>query len=238
MTTKEKPREEYLAVNKQRHGFYSFLTRVYGRELTTEMLQQFASSSNPLLQIGDQKDLEEGQLKEGFRILSKYIQGLSSRNLEQTRLELAAEYADLFLGLAGKPPHPSESAYVSEAHLVMGHPRDEVLDAYRKAGLDKAKEFTEPEDHIALELNFMALLCQRIVDAVEKRTCEKARESLKIQKGFIENHLARWVPQLTKDIVEQSEVDFYKGVAMITDGFVDMEKKTIEELLAGLDDLD
>jgi TorA maturation chaperone TorD len=60
---------------------------------------------------------------------------------------------------------------------------------------------------------------------------------LKIQKDFIENHLAKWVPQLTKDIVEQAEVDFYKGIAMITGGFVEMEKSTVNELSNELRDL-
>jgi len=237
MGTNAKPREEYLAVNRNRYGVYAFLSRVYGKELTPELIREFASAKSPLLQIGDLGELEEGELKKGFQTLREYLQSLAERNIEEVKLELAAEYADLFLGVAGKPPHPSESVYVGKEHLVMGKARDEVLSAYRKAGLDRVKEFTEPEDHIAIELNFMALLCQRTMDALERNDKNTTKEYLKTQKDFIENHLARWVPQLTKDILAQSEVDFYKGIAMITDGFIEMEKKTIEELSAGIDGL-
>jgi TorA maturation chaperone TorD len=225
-----------LAVNRYRYGVYTFLSKIYEREVTTQLLRDFSSPNSPLVQIGDLAELEEDTMKEGFRTLRQYLQGLSNRNLEDVRLELAAEYADLFLGIAGKPPHPSESVYVSTDKLVMGKARDEVLDAYRRAGLDKVREFTEPEDHIAIELNFMAILCQRTVDAIETDNAKRTREFLGIQKEFIEKHLARWIPQLTKDILEQAEVDFYRGIAMITDGFIQMEKKTIDELSTATDD--
>jgi TorA maturation chaperone TorD len=227
----------YLTINRYRCGVYMFLTKIYEREVTTELLREFSGSSSPLMQIGDLGELEVGELKEGFRTLRGYLQGLADRNLEEVRLELAAEYADLFLGIAGKPPHPSESVYSSKEQLVMGKARDEVLDFYRKAGLEKVKDFTEPEDHIALELSFMALLCQRTQDALEGNNKKKANEYLRIQKDFIEKHPARWVPQLTKDVLEQAEVDFYKGVAMITDGFIEMEKRTIDELLDEIEDV-
>jgi anaerobic sulfite reductase subunit A len=236
MKTNLSPGPDYLAVNRNRCGVYTFLAKMYEREVTTELLRELSSSSSPLIQIGDLGELEKGKLKEGFQTLRGYLQGLAGRNLEEVRLELAAEYADLFLGIAGKPPHPSESVYSSNDHLVMGKARDEVLDFYRKAGLEKVKEFTEPEDHIAIELNFMALLCQRTVDVLEGNDKKKANEYLRIQKDFVEKHLAQWVPQLAKDVLEQAEVDFYKGVAMITDGFIEMEKRTIDELLGRIQD--
>ena len=42
-------------------------------------------------------------------------------------------------------------------------PRDRVLSAYWNAGVNKTKEFTEPEDHIAIELQFMEYLCRKTV---------------------------------------------------------------------------
>lgn len=236
MKTNAGSASDYLRINRYRYGVYTFLSKIYEREMTTQLLRELSGMSNPLMQIGDLGELEEGELKEGFQTLRGYLQGLAEGDLEQVRLELAAEYADLFLGIAGKPPHPSESVYAGKEQLVMGKARDEVLDAYRKAGLDKAKEFTEPEDHIAIELNFMALLCQRTADALESSNKKEASEYLRIQKDFIEKHLSRWVPQLTKDISEQTEVPFYKGIAMITAGFIEMEKRTIDELLSEIGD--
>ena len=42
----------------------------------------------------------------------------------------------------------------------------EVLHVYRNAGFAKNPGFKEPEDHLAVELAFMALLCGRAAEAL------------------------------------------------------------------------
>ena len=53
---------------------------------------------------------------------------------------------------------------------MMQEARDEVLAVYRSEGLDKLPSWKESEDHIALELEFMAVLGDRIVTAARRPT--------------------------------------------------------------------
>jgi anaerobic sulfite reductase subunit A len=48
----------------------------------------------------------------------------------------------------------------------MQEARDQVVALYRAKGLDKVAELELPEDHIALEFEFMAHLCQEMQSAV------------------------------------------------------------------------
>lgn len=44
-----------------------------------------------------------------------------------------------------------------------------MLHVYRNAGFAKNPGFKEPEDHLAVELAFMALLCDRAVEGAARR---------------------------------------------------------------------
>ena len=142
--------------------------------------------------------------------------------MAKAKLELDVEYARLFLGVIGKPPHPSESVYASG--LMMQKERNEVLFAYRKAGVDKEKEYTQPEDHIAIELKFMAHLCQKTAEASQKGEKAQVQRWVEMQKEFINKHLSVWVPKLTNDILDTSRTDFYTGAAKISEAFIEMDK--------------
>jgi TorA maturation chaperone TorD len=236
MNIDKRARTEYATLNRNRAGIYKFLSKIYETEVTTEFLKETASEKNPLRQVGELESIEP-RFREGSKALRSYLAGLGDRDLENVKLELAAEYASLFLGLAGKPPHPSESAYKSESHNVMGQARDEVLGAYRNAGLDKIGEFKEPEDHIAVELSFMEYLCSRTAESIENDNMKEAVKYLEIQRNFLNKHLAAWVPSLAKDILESAELGFYKGIAKITDEFISMDQDTVAELIVDMGDV-
>jgi len=93
--------------------------------------------------------------------LDDFIKSIKDKDLKEVEQDLAVEYAGLFLNMRLVSVAPFESVYTSPEHLLMQEARDEVLSEYRREGLDKVKDFKEPEDHIALELGFMAYLCQR-----------------------------------------------------------------------------
>jgi len=228
---------QYLAVMNNRRAIYAFLSRIYEKEVTTDLLKEMISGKSPILRVEGLEEVPDEELREGLKKLSGYLKGLKGRDLEQARLELAVEYANLFLGVKGKPPHPSESVYRSKDRLIMQEPMDEVLHAYWDAGVDKEKKFKEPADHIAVELQFMAYLCRRTAEALEKNKKDEAKKYLRMQKDFLRNHLSLWVPPFVKDILETAEVDFYKGVAIITKRFVELDNSMIDDLLGAVEEL-
>ena len=111
--------------------------------------------------------------------------------------------------------------------------RDDILKEYRKAGIFKVDEFTEPEDHVALELQFMAYQCGKMEEALQKGDDSETGRLLEVQKDFLDKHLSIWIPRLTKDILESGRAGFYRGAAKITEAFIKMDKETVDGLLEG-----
>ena len=117
-------RDVFLAVNRNRQLTYSFHSRIYEKEMTVELLKEMREKGSLVLNGGSLPWVPDKELGRGWRILGEYMNGLKGNNLEQARLELAVDYASLFLGVKGKVWHPSESAYRSKGHLVMQDPID------------------------------------------------------------------------------------------------------------------
>ncbi|HVP23807.1 MAG TPA: molecular chaperone TorD family protein [Conexivisphaerales archaeon] len=221
--------EANLAVNGNRRSVYAFLSRMYEREISMELLKELVDEKSPIFQIVGAEGLNE-DMEKGFDLLARYLHQ-SGKDLEKIKLELDVEYTGLFLGLRGKPIHPSESIYLSGGPYTHQEPTVEVAKLYWKAGVDKVKEFTEPEDHIAIELQFMEYLCRKTIEAIERKDADKAKEYLKMQQSFLEAHLGKWVPQFAEDVIASAEADFYKGVAYVTRGFVESEVKAVSALI-------
>ena len=142
---------------------------------------------------------------------------------------LAADYARLFLSINNVPAHPSESTY--REGVMMQYYRDEVLKTYWSFGVSAKKEFTEPEDHIATELSFMAHLCNQALDALNNGNRKEAKKYIQAQKDFLEKHLVKWVPKLIRDIYDTGRTPFYKGVAALTGEFIEMNLSNTKDIL-------
>jgi anaerobic sulfite reductase subunit A len=175
-------------------------------------------------------DLTGTDLAEGFNQLANFASSLKRADLEKVRVDLAVEYAGLFLGVWGKPAHPSESYYLTRGQLIMQQPRDQMLRLYRAMGIGRAGQFKEPEDHIALELQFMAHLCGMTTAALKDGNFKDARRYLDAQRSFLDEHLGKWVPKLASDILESAKDEFYKAVAKITKAYVDADMGLVADL--------
>lgn len=216
-----------ITMAENRQEMYAFLSRMYERELTAELIRDLRKEGNRTSRMVILQMLGDEKLKKGFERMNNYLRKVAGRDQDQVKTELAVEYANLFLGVKGKPMHPSESVYVSNEQSMYQEPRDRVLSAYWKAGVNKTKGFTEPEDHIAIELQFMEYLCRKTLEALKRERYDEAMRDLEIQKEFVTDHLLNWVPMLTEDILGSAEVDFYKGVAEITDAFIRLDRVAI-----------
>ena len=156
---------------------------------------------------------------------------MKGRKLEDVWTDLASDFAGIFLGVKYNIlPHPSESAYTTGDHLVYQKSRDAVLSLYREAGLDKTSTFTEPEDHVAIELTFMSLLAGQTASALKADNIAESKRLIELQKRFLKEHLILWIPRLCADILKAARLDFYKGIAHMTKGFVSTDLSLLDEM--------
>ena len=83
------------------------------------------------------------------------------------------------------------------------------------------------EDHIGLELNYMAELLKEQAAEIEAGEEKKADKLSKDMKKFFRRHISNWALLFANDIYKYTDRDFYKAIARITIGFMELEQKTI-----------
>lgn len=213
---------KYKELITNRIVFYNFLGRLYMVEVDKSLFKQLKMIDLP-------RKTGNKEMDEGYHLLNNYLQNHGPDPIT----DLAVDYARVFLGAGiyeGTVAHPYESVYTSPERLIMQEARDEVLALYRSKGLDKIDSLDVPEDHIALEFEYMSFLCQETLDAMEKDV-ERTSTLLKEQKDFLEKHLLNWIPEFCSDIEKCASTDFYNGIAKLTRGYLSMEKELLENLI-------
>src|SRR3990172_7431115 len=106
-------------VCRNRATTYSFLSRMFERELTRELIAEIRSQGSPIRSFSATSDLFNDRMKDGLDRINRYLASIETRELEEVTTELAAEYAGLFLGVRGTPMHPSESLYLGREKLIL-----------------------------------------------------------------------------------------------------------------------
>jgi len=127
---------------------------------------------------------------------------------------LAGEYRRLFRGPL--PPYivPVESIFkkwasdpdchlpiAQEKGLLMGDSAVDMLRCYREEGIALPDEFSSMPDHVALELEYLSMLCLR----GEEDACRK----------FLTRHMD-WLDDLVREIEAAGAGEFYSSGARIT----------------------
>ncbi|MBP2635401.1 MAG: cytoplasmic chaperone TorD [Firmicutes bacterium] len=215
---------EYAELISNRERLYRFLGRLYEVEVDKNLLEQITAMIFPV-------ECGEEVLNQGYLLLKNYIM----LPLNDPVNDLAVDFARIFLGagiVGDEVAYPYESVYTSPKRLIMQDSRDQVLAVYRNKGLNKTEGLDIPEDHIALELEFMAHLCQETQQAVAAQDWKAVSACLKGQLEFLTAHLLNWVPAFCTDIEKYAETEFYQAVAKITNGYLHLELDILEDMIA------
>jgi anaerobic sulfite reductase subunit A len=217
---------EYSALLSNRENLYRFFARLYRSEVDAPLFEHLSTMGFPA-------ECEESELAEGYKMFAAYLR----KPGEDPLTDLAVDYAKVFLGAGiyeSEAAYPYESVYTNKERLIMQEARDQVLEIYRAHGLDRIESLEVPEDHLALELEFMAHLCRKAIDAIEAENWAQVAASLQDQKYFLAQHLGNWTPEFCSDILKYAETDFYKAVSKITTGFLHMDQAIIANLLGDI----
>jgi len=208
-----------------RGNLYALMGLIYYREPALDFMQDLAEKD--LFSFSPPAERNE-EVIQGFRILSRTLHPLH-KGTEKDLENLQADYFQLFIG-AGMPLAPPwESYYRTEERIMFSEYTLEVRAQYERFGLISENRGKEPEDHIGLELEFMACLCDRAFHLLRKGDTRGAAVIFENQKRFLDEHLLQWVPGFCRDVRRYAETDFYAGMARLTQGFLTWDRLFLEE---------
>lgn len=149
---------------------------------------------------------------------------------ENSREELLVEYSALFLGPFGALAQPYGSVHLDQERQLMGDSTMAVQKIYDGAGVKH--ETNGPPDHIAIELEFMSFLEQRLAQAATTADEAAAADLAAIESGFFNKYLATWSPLLAEAIQAHARLGFYQALSECLLGFISAEQQRLQQPMA------
>lgn len=124
------------------------------------------------------------------------------------------EHSRLFIGPFALLAPPYES-YYSGKHTLMGEISSEVEKFYHCAGMEISPVFKDAPDHIILETEFLARLCEMEAAALEKNEHDQAAALKDLQLAFLQKHLLTWIDALQVSLEKAALSRFYPVIVRI-----------------------
>ena len=214
-----KSQEGNIETAEQRSSIYGFLSLIYRAEVTDSLLKRIKETEMLSVLTGM-----------GARFEDDFLHQPDNELLEV----LAVEYTRLFLG-PGKHIPPYESVHHERDDGDWGKlwGKDTVLvkKFIESAGLEYKSDFTGLPDHISVELEFMQEAAKREAQAWKANDLDGAVYCLKMEKKFIDEHLAAWVSVFCDKVIAEAEMSFYRETAKLTKSFIELEKEDMNKYL-------
>ncbi len=166
-------------------------------------------------------DLLEGDLSSAMRDFKSSF--LANRHRVR---DMESEYLRVFD--MGGMISPYETEHLHEKISRKPFELADIAGFYQAFGFDVSDgaEHREPVDHIAVELEFMALLAYKESYAEEKHQNEHLAIVREAQKKFLHDHLARWGFFYCSRIREIECEDYYKRLGTVLHAVLTAECET------------
>lgn len=195
-------------------GFiYQLFTDFFGRKPTLSLIAQW--SRNRHISAA-------AELSEGGREVKRYLCGRKPQELLLLCEKESGEYERLMQGGTLMGLHPREAALLGESEEFSN-----VLSClYASAGIVFKKCGDESDDHIAIELEFMAVLHERML--FNSFSAKSALELLEIQHSFLQEHLLMWTPEFCERLDRATDSPLYRGLAHLLKEFLPYDLHMLE----------
>jgi TorA maturation chaperone TorD len=118
---------------------------------------------------------------------------------------LAVDYAAIYLTSA-YGASPCESVWLDDDHLACQGPMFVLRQLYAEAGLAAADWRKRPDDHLVLQLLYLAHALRRA----------EGLEDLRRLAAMLDEHLLRWLPDFAARVTERCEQPFFAVLAGLT----------------------
>jgi TorA maturation chaperone TorD len=118
----------------------------------------------------------------------------------------------------------------------MGKPRGEVYHTFKQARVRLKEGVDLPDDHLSFELEFLSILCDRAIAALEDGDFGLALETVRLQREFLDMHILSWFDRFFNLSNRILKTRFYKGVLKVTKGLFETLPEVLDDLIAVIDD--
>lgn len=181
------------------------------RQWLKSLVDQDIFSESPL-------ETSSPQIELGLALLQAWSRSVENGISDEQFVDLQTDYSRLFIGPAKPLAPPWESVYFNEDHMIFQQQTAQVRAWYRRFGLEPEKLYKEPDDHIGLELAFLAHLTSLGLQALEDSDDTKFAEILQAQSEFISQHPLKWVQLWHEQVDKHARTGFYRGLGHLIHG--------------------
>lgn len=155
-------------------------------------------------------------LKKGFAYLDRFFSSAEQADDLYRFIELLeVEFASMFYGIGEDPVFLVESVHRGTEHTLYEKPYFEVEAVYEAWGYNGLPDCKEPFDHICQELSFLMARVDNAANSLEKFDNANYQTQFKAAIEFIEDHFAKWVPQIAQDLLSHRCSGYYKAGARL-----------------------
>ena len=220
---------DYCLTIQERLTIYNFLISGFEGPLSFETLKLWKETFSPeFIEV----------LTDGNDDLAHFFIDLKNEDIETIEQREKSAYLATFnlLNSTGKVPAPPwESVYVTRDQTLFGDPVFQLRNQFEQFGLQYVDKNKDPEDHIAIELEFMSFLSRYTWEAMTTGDEEQYVKGIYTQYWLHKEHLNRWIQPFTENILSSDTSRFYKGLAKILSAFVSEDYEYMKSLKEDLD---
>jgi len=196
------------------------LARVHDREMDRQTLDGLRSIGFPRC-LALEPDDSRG--RDAMIVLGQALQNLHDAN-ESDLDELAADYADIYLNHSIQAS-PFESVWLDEDGLAMQQPMFQVREWYERFGMAAEDWRIRSDDHIGLQIQFLAHLLARAGESND------TLQVLGAIARFLDEHPLRWIDEFSQRVAQRCGTAFYGGSAMLTASYLDALRGLLEVVM-------
>ena len=215
----------YVEVAEARSQVYGLLSALYLELPNLKVLHSVFDAEFERQFTSAASRFEAGEMKDGLKLIASFVTAFRDKPRTEALKRISIDRTRLFQGVNPEhsPPPPYESVY--RDGRLWGKSTVEVSQIYGRLGVKLPEAWTEPPDHIGIELDFMRLICLSEMEAWQAGYTDKALEYLEAGTDFLRKHVVQWVPVFCEEMYNRAGLDFYRGIAQLTRGFVEYDSR-------------
>ncbi len=204
-----------------RSRVYRLMSSVFAAEPTAAFLEELTRAAELTDELSSPAEAE----------LLRSVGAPADSGLQSRLQQVRTEYAELFIG--PRPPLAPlyESVYIGFPNRLFTDVTRDVRAVYERNGFCVARRNAIPDDHLALELEFMARMAEVCSSDATAETNADLETSLRVQESFLTKHVSRWLPLFLERIEQAYCSDYYRAWTRFVATFVEDDLQNMKKWL-------